>query len=145
MAVKPIPEGVSPITPYLSVKNAAEAIEFYKQVFVATEVMRLRMPDGRIGHAEIRIGGGLIMLADEYPEMGILSPKSLGESRSPVMIHLYVENIDVVYKRALEAGGVSLREPEDQFYGVRNAQVKDPPATFGTSPRTGRTCRTRRC
>ena len=126
MAVKPIPEGVSPITPYLSVKNAAEAIEFYKQVFVATEVMRLRMPDGRIGHAEIRIGGGLIMLADEYPEMGILSPKSLGESRSPVMIHLYVENIDVVYKRALEAGGVSLREPEDQFYGDRNAQVKDP-------------------
>jgi catechol 2,3-dioxygenase-like lactoylglutathione lyase family enzyme len=100
MKVKAIAEHVSPVTPYLSVKNAAEAIEYYKRVFGATEVMRLRMPDERIGHAEIRIGGGLIMLADEYPEMGILSPKSLGESRSPVMIHLYVENIDVVYKRA---------------------------------------------
>jgi len=115
MAVKPIPEGVSPITPYLSVKNAAEAIEFYKQVFEATEVMRLRMPDGRIGHAEIRIGGGLIMLADEYPEMGILSPKSLGKSRSPVMIHLYVENIDVVYKRALEAGGHPQQVDDGRF------------------------------
>jgi PhnB protein len=124
--VKPIPEGASAVTPYLVVSKAAELIDFYKKVFGAVETMRLKQPDGRIGHAQLTINGASIMLADEFPEMGFLSPKSLGGARSPVSIHLYVENVDEVYKRALAAGGTSLREPADQFYGERNAQVRDP-------------------
>lgn len=126
MAVKPIPEGQEGPTPYLCVKDAANAIEFYKKVFGATEIGRLTGPDGRIGHAEMRIGKGRIMLADEHPEMGILSPKSLGDSRPPVEIHLYVEDVDAVYKRALAAGATSAREVADQFYGDRAGQIKDP-------------------
>lgn len=126
MAVKPIPEGQSPLAPYLCVKDASNAIEFYKKAFGATESMRMKQPDGRIGHAEIKIGGATMMLADEFPEMGILSPKSIGGERPPVGIHLYVEDVDAVYKRALQAGATSLREPADQFYGDRNAQLKDP-------------------
>jgi PhnB protein len=124
--VKPIPEGECAVTPYLSVSNATEMIQFYKEVFGAVETMRLTQPDGRIGHAQLTINGATIMLADEFPEMGFLSPKSLGGARSPVSIHLYVENADEVYKKALVAGATSLREPEDQFYGERNAQVRDP-------------------
>lgn len=124
--VKFIPEGASAVTPYLSVANAAEMIEFYKKVFGALETMRLKQPDGRIGHAELKLNGASIMLADEFPEMGIRSPESLGAARSPVSIHLYVENVDEVYQRALAAGATSLREPADQFYGERNAQVRDP-------------------
>ncbi len=124
--VKPIPDGSNVVTPYLCVSNAADSIEFYKKVFGATETLRLTGPDGRIGHAEIRISGAPIMLADEFPEMGIRSPNSLiGEGRSPVDIHLYVEDVDAVYKRALQAGATSLREPTDQFYGERDAQLKD--------------------
>ncbi len=126
MAVKPVPEGNSGPTPYLCVSGAAAAIEFYKRAFGATERMRLAEPNGRIGHAEVSIGTGSIMLADEYPELGILSPNSLGESRPPVIMHLYVDDVDAVYARALEAGATSQREPADQFYGDRNAQVKDP-------------------
>ncbi len=121
-----IPRGASAVTPYLVVSNAAEMIDFYKKVFGAVETMRLKQPDGRIGHAELKIHGASIMLADEFPEMGHLSPKSVGGARSPVSIHLYVENADEVYKRALAAGASSLREPEDQFYGERTAQVRDP-------------------
>ena len=124
--VKPIPDGVSAATPYLIVNNAVEMIEFYKKVFGATETMRFQEPGGRIGHAELKISGATIMLSDEYPDMGFLSPKSLGGKRSPVSIHLYVENVDELYKKALAAGATSLREPEDQFYGDRNAQVRDP-------------------
>lgn len=123
--VNPVPADAS-VTPYLSVINAAEMIEFYKKVFGAVETMRLKQPDGRIGHAELKIGGSAVMLADEFPEMGILSPKSLGGTRSPVSIHVYVEHVDDVYKRALASGATSLREPADQFYGDRNAQVRDP-------------------
>lgn len=97
--VKAIPEGASAVTPYLSVSNAAEMIEFYKKVFGAVETMRLKQPDGRIGHAQLTINGASIMLADEFPEMEILSPKSLGGARSPVSIHLYVENVDEAYKK----------------------------------------------
>jgi len=124
--VKPIPEGVPAATPYLITSNAVEMIEFYKKVFGAAETMRFQEPGGRIGHAELKIGGATIMLSDEYPDVGFLSPKSLGGARSPVSIHLYVENVDDVYKRALAAGATSLREPADQFYGERNAQVRDP-------------------
>ncbi len=128
MAVKPIPEGQSAITPYLCVSDAAATIAFYKEAFGATEVMRLKQPDGRVGHAELRISGALIMLADEFPETGILSPKSLplGSARPPIAIHLYVEDVDVVYKRAIAAGATSVRALADQFYGDRNAQIKDP-------------------
>ena len=126
MATKPIPEGYEAAIPYLSVVDAAGAIEFYRRAFGATELSRIVAPDGRVGHAEIKIGSALIMLADEHPEMGFRSPKSLGVERSPVGIHLYVGDVDAVYKRALEAGGTSLREPADQFYGDRNAQLQDP-------------------
>jgi PhnB protein len=124
--VKFIPNGATAVTPYLVVSNAAEMIDFYKKVFGAAETMRLKQPDGRIGHAQLTINGASIMLADEFPEMGFLSPKSLDATRSPVSIHLYVENADEVYKRALAAGATSLREPENQFYGERTAQVRDP-------------------
>lgn len=124
--INPIPERECAATPYLSVSNAAEMIDFYKKVFGAVETMRLKQTDGRIGHAQITINGASLMLADEFPEMGFLSPKSLGGAHSPVSIHLYVENVDEVYKKALTAGATSLREPADQFYGDRNAQVRDP-------------------
>jgi PhnB protein len=124
--INPTPTGASAVTPYLSVSNAATMIEFYKKVFGAVEIMRLKQPDGRVGHAELKINGAVIMLADEFPEMGILSPKSLGGVRSPVSIHVYVENVDDVYQKALRLGASSLREPADQFYGDRNAQVRDP-------------------
>jgi len=124
MSVK-IPKGATAVTAYLSVSNAAAMIDFYKTVFGATETMRLQQPDGRIGHAELKINGGAIMLADEFPEMSFVSPKTLGGARSPVSLHLYVDNVDEVYKRALAAGATSLRAPEDQFYGERNAQIRD--------------------
>jgi PhnB protein len=124
--VKPIPEGESAVTPYLIVSNAPEMIEFYKKIFGATETMRFKQPDGRIGHAQLAVNRASFMLSDEFSEMGFLSPKTIGAARSPVSIHLYVENVDEVYKRALAAGATSLREPEDQFYGDRNAQIADP-------------------
>ena len=124
--VNPIPPGVSPLTPYLIVSNAKAMIEFYQKVFGATETGRFNQPDGRVGHAELKINGATIMLSDEFPDMGFQSPKSLGGTRSPVSLHIYVENVDEVYKRALAAGATSLREPTDQFYGDRNAQVRDP-------------------
>jgi PhnB protein len=109
----------------LCVKDAPAMIDFYKRAFGATEVSRLVGPDGRVGHAEIRVGNGVIMLADEHPEMGIVSPNSLGQARPPVSIHLYVEDVDATYKRGLQAGATSMHEPENQFYGNRNAQLAD--------------------
>ncbi len=106
-----------PVTAYLVVSKAAELMDFYMKVFGAVETMRLKQPDGRIGHAQLTINGASIMLADEFTEMGFLSPKSLCGARSPVSMHLYVEDVDAVYKRALAAGATSLREPADQFYG----------------------------
>src|SRR5438874_11132877 len=99
MAVKPIPDGYHVATPYLIIKNAARAIEFYRQVFGAKETMRFPGQDGKIGHAEIRIGDSAIMMADEFPERGIRSPESFGGS--PVMILLYVEDVDAVTARAI--------------------------------------------
>jgi PhnB protein len=126
MAVKAVPDGASVVSPYLSVSNASAMIDFYQKVFGAVETMRLKMPDGRIGHAEITIGGASVMLADEFPEMGFLSPRSIGGSaRSPVAIHLYVEDVDAVYKRALSAGATSAKEPTDEFFGDRNAHIID--------------------
>jgi PhnB protein len=122
--VKPIPEGYHTATPYLIVRNAARAIEFYKKAFGATELMRMADPSGRIGHAEIRIGDSPIMLADEVPEMGFRSPESLGGS--PVSILLYVEDVDAVFSQAVAAGAKVQRPVADQFYGDRTGGVTDP-------------------
>lgn len=123
-ATNPIPEGYPTATPYLTVKNAASAIAFYKRAFGATETMRMEAPDGKIGHAEIRIGNSPIMLCDEFPEMGGQSPESIGGS--PVMIHLYVEDVDVLVKRAVDAGAKLETPVADQFYGDRAGKLSDP-------------------
>jgi PhnB protein len=122
--VKPIPDGYNSVQPYLHIRGAAKAIEFYKQVFGAEEVMRMPQPDGRIGHAEIRIGDSIVMLADEYPEKGIHGPAHYGGA--PMTLMFYTADCDAVYKRATAAGSKSLREPADQFYGDRMAGIEDP-------------------
>ena len=122
--VKPIPEGYHTATPYLIVKDAARAIEFYKKAFGATELMRMPGPGGKIGHAEIKIGDSPIMLADEVPGMGFRSPESLGGS--PISILLYVEDVDVVFSEALAAGAKVQRPVADQFYGDRSGGFTDP-------------------
>jgi PhnB protein len=122
--VKPIPEGFHTVTPYLCVKDAAGAIEFYKEAFGATETLRLAMPDGRIGHAEIQIGKSRIMLSDEFPEYGAVSPPSVGGS--PVDIHFYVEDVDVWGSRAIAAGARTLVPVADQDYGERYGRIEDP-------------------
>ena len=121
---RPIPEGHDRATPYLCVRDAASAIEFYRKAFGATELMRLTQPDGKIGHAEIKIGAAPIMLADEFPEMGFRGPQSLGGS--PVTIHLYVEDVDAVARQAVAAGAKMLRPVQDQFYGDRSGTLTDP-------------------
>lgn len=122
--VKPIPDGYPQITPYLCVNGASDAIEFYGEVFGAKERMRMLGPGGEIGHAELQIGESLIMLADEFPELGVRSPKTIGGS--PVTLSVYVENVDEVFDRAVEAGANTLRPVEDQFYGDRTGQFEDP-------------------
>lgn len=123
-SVKPIPEGYHNITPYLIVDNAAKAIEFYTQVFGAKEEMRVAKPDGKIGHAELKLGSSRIMLADEHPEMNARSPKTYGGS--PVLMHVYIENVDEVVKKAMHQGATVIRPLENMFYGDRSATLKDP-------------------
>ena len=122
--VKPIPEGYPHVTPYLIVDGASDAIDFYGTVLGATERMRMPGPDGKIGHAELEVGDSVIMLADEHPEMGAVGPKTVGGT--PVTIHVYVEDVDDVFKRAIDAGANELRGVEDQFYGDRSGQFEDP-------------------
>ncbi len=122
--VKAIPEGYHAVTPYLIVNDGARAIEFYKKAFGATELFRMAGPDGKIGHAEIKIGDSPVMLADEVPAMGHRSPHSLGGS--PVSIYLYVENVDGIFNQAVAAGAKVERPLEDQFYGDRTGGVTDP-------------------
>ena len=124
MAVKPIPEGYQTVTPYLVIQGAAAAIDYYKKVFGATERMRMPAPGGMIGHAEIQVGGSVIMLADEFPQMGFRGPKAVGGT--PVSLMLYVPNVDEVFKRALDAGAKELRPVADQFYGDRLGTLEDP-------------------
>ncbi|NJN85840.1 MAG: VOC family protein [Leptolyngbyaceae cyanobacterium SL_7_1] len=124
MAVKPVPDGYQTVTPYLAVQEAARAIEFYKQAFGATEFMRLADNNGKIAHAEIKIGDSIIMLADEYPDMGFHSPQTL--NGSPVTLMVYVENVDEQFNRAIAAGATTVRPLEDQFYGDRTATLSDP-------------------
>jgi PhnB protein len=123
-SVKPIPDGHRTVAPYLAIKNAAGALEFYKKAFGAIETYKLIIPDGRVGHAEIRLGDSLIMLADEFPEFGGKAPETLGGS--PVSIHLYVEDVDAFFKRALAAGARELKPIANQFYGDRSGQLEDP-------------------
>lgn len=123
--VTPVPKGLHTVTPYLIIRNAARAIEFYKKAFGATEVMRFADPrSGKIGHAEIKIGDSSVMLADEYPEMQYRSPQSLGGSS--VLMQLYVEDVDALFKQAVAAGAKVLRPVADQFYGDRSGSVTDP-------------------
>jgi PhnB protein len=124
MAAKPIPDGYHSVTPYLCVKGAAQAIEFYKKAFLATERMRIAHPDGRVGHAELQVGDSVIMLSDEFPEMGARGPQSFGGS--PVSIHLYVEDADAIFNQAVAAGAKIKRAIADQFYGDRLGGVEDP-------------------
>jgi PhnB protein len=122
--VKPIPDEYPQVTPYLCVDGADAAIGFYREVLGATERARLAGPGGKVGHAELQLGDSLIMLADEYPELGIRSPKAFGGS--PVTISVYVEDVDAAFERALKAGAKALRPVEDQFYGDRIGQFEDP-------------------
>jgi PhnB protein len=123
-SVKPIPEGYPRVSPYLCVDGAANAIDFYTQVLGATERMRMPMPDGKVGHAELQIGDSVVMLADEFPEMGIVGPKKIGGT--PVTLGVYVEDVDKTFATAVKAGAKELRPVEDQFYGDRSGQFEDP-------------------
>ena len=128
MAVKAIPEGYHSVTPYLVVKGAAEAIEFYKKALGAVETVRMPGPGGRIMHAEVKIGNSMVMLSDEHPERGYLSPKTIGGAGVSIM--LYTDSVDATYKQALAAGATSNTPPEDMFWGDRMANITDP---FGHS------------
>ena len=124
MAVKPSPDNYRRITPYLVVQGAEKAIEFYTQLFGLTETMRMVGPDGRIGHAELQIGDSTIMLADEFPEMDIRGPKSLGGS--PVSLLIYVTDVDTTFPKAIAAGSEIKRPIQNQFYGDRSGTLTDP-------------------
>lgn len=122
--VKPIPEGYHTITPHLIVKTGAQAIEFYKKAFGAEELFRMNTPDGNVGHAQLKIGDSLFMLADEFPQMGALSPESIGGS--PVSMYVYVEDVDTVFNQAVSAGATVVNPVMDMFYGDRWGHLKDP-------------------
>ncbi|MFB3924275.1 MAG: VOC family protein [Terriglobia bacterium] len=122
--VKPIPEGYHAVTPYLIVRGAAAALDFYKQAFGAAELLRMPGPGGRIGHAEIKVGDSVVMLADEHPELGARSPESIGGT--PVSILLYVADVDSIFARAVAAGAKVERPVENKFYGDRIGGIIDP-------------------
>ena len=123
--IDPIPTGFHTVAPHLVVKGGAEAIDFYKAAFGAEEIYRLVDPnDGRVGHAELRIGSSMIMLADEYPDFGALGPASIGGS--PVKLHLSVPDVDAVVARAVAAGAALVRAVADEFHGNRMGTIADP-------------------
>ena len=115
---------VHEVYPYLRVRDAAQALEFYKRAFGAEELFRLAEPSGRIGHAEIKLGGTTLMLSDEYPEMGIRGPRSIGATT--VSIHIHVSDVDRLFEQAVAAGATVVRPLQDQFYGERSGTVRDP-------------------
>jgi PhnB protein len=121
---KPIPDDYPRVSPYLIVDDASAAIEFYGSVLGATERMRMAGPDGKVGHAELELGDAMIMLADEHPEMDARAPSTVGGT--PVTLHVYVEDADAVFERAIGAGAKALRAVEDQFYGDRSGRFEDP-------------------
>jgi PhnB protein len=118
------PEGFHSVTPYLFIKGAANAIEFYKNVFGATEVMRMPGPNGQIMHAELRIGDSIVMLSDENPQIGALSPQSIGGTASG--LNVYIANVDAVTQKAVDGGAKLVRPVKDQFYGDRSGTLIDP-------------------
>ena len=121
--VKPIPEGYHSLTPYLIVDGAADALEYYKKAFGAIELFRMEH-QGKVGHAEMKIGDSPFMLADGQPEMGYKGPKAYGGT--PVSLMIYVDDSDAIYKQAIDAGGVELKPLQDQFYGDRSGTLTDP-------------------
>jgi len=124
--VPPIPQGYNSITPYLIIKGAAQAIEYYKKVFGATETVRMNGPDGKVGHAELKIGDSRIMLADENPSMGQGHVSAASIGASPVSLYLYIPDVDQVFERAVAAGAKILKPVQDQFYGDRSGFIQDP-------------------
>jgi PhnB protein len=124
--VSPIPAGYNSITPYLVVRGAAQAIDYYKSVFGATEVFRMDGPDGKVGHAELKIGDSRIMLADENPSMGAGYTSATSIGASPVSLYLYIPDVDRVVERAVAAGAKLLKPVQDQFYGDRSGFIQDP-------------------
>jgi uncharacterized glyoxalase superfamily protein PhnB len=122
--VSRVPAGMGTITPQLAVKNAAEAIDFYKRALGAREVMRMGSPDGKIMHAELKVSGSIFFLSDEFPEMGCRSPQSLGGSTSS--FHVFVPNVDAAFKRAVDAGAQARMPVADMFWGDRYGKVVDP-------------------
>jgi len=124
MATKPIPEGYHTVTPYLAVDDAAKAIEYYTKAFGAKERLRMKAPDGKIGHAEIEIGDSLVMLSDPFPQASTKPPKELGGTTSSVF--LYVEDVDAIVKQAVDTGATITMEVADQFWGDRFGSVTDP-------------------
>jgi PhnB protein len=122
--VTPIPKGFHTVTPYLIIKDAARAIDFYNRAFGAQERLRLPMPDGRVGHAELTIGDSIVMLADEFPEFGHQSPQSL--KGTPVGFAIYLPDVDRAFQRAIEAGATVKEPVADKFYGDRSGTVMDP-------------------
>jgi PhnB protein len=122
--VQPIPEGMHSVTPHLVCDGAAKAIEYYQKAFGATGGGTMLGPDGRVMHAQIRIGDSAVMLVDENRQFGMLGPKSL--NGSPVTIHLYVDDVDAVYQRAVDAGGKTMMPPADMFWGDRYGVLEDP-------------------
>jgi len=126
--VKPIPEGFHSVTPYLTVNDAGRAIDFYKRAFGAQEIARMQGPEGKVGHAELRIGDSVVMLADEMPGSGCRSPQALGGTTAGIF--LYVKDVDSAFKQAVSAGAKSDAEPADMFWGDRFGRLTDP---FGHS------------
>ena len=124
MPVSPIPEGYHSLTPYLIIRGAADALAYYAKAFGATELFRMPGPEGKIMHAEMQIGNSRFMLADEFPQMNALSPAHFGGT--PVSLMIYIEDVDTVFARAIEAGGMEVRPVVDQFYGDRSGTLVDP-------------------
>lgn len=121
---KTVPEGYHTVTPYMTVRDAVSAIDFYRRAFGAELVMKLDMPDGKIAHAEMRIGDSVIMMSEENPEWGNKSPLTLGGS--PMFLMIYLPDVDAAFAKALAAGATVVRPVEDQFYGDRAGTLKDP-------------------
>ena len=121
---KPIPDGYHSVTPYLIVRGAAHAIEFYRRAFGAEETVRMDGPGDMVMHAEIKIGDSVVMLADEFPDMGFVGPQTLGGS--PVSLLIYVQDVDERFRRAIAAGAREVRPLQDQFYGDRSGTLSDP-------------------
>jgi len=124
MAVNPIPEGYPRVSPYLGIAGASAAIEFYTDVLGATERMRMAGPNDTIGHAELQFGDSIVMLSDEAPEFGNVSPKTVGGT--PVSLSIYVEDVDDTFAKAIAAGATEISAPADQFYGDRTGSFEDP-------------------